>query len=217
MTSRHALPGLMMVLATVTVPVACGNVTALSANTDGGPDASHGTSRSGEGGGGGKGASAGAGGLGIVGAGGSPAIDAGAANGLLGKYFTSDQGGTAYMTRVDATIDFSGGPSGLEPAEVTWTGEIDLDGTASIEFSANPSDQLSMSITNQVYATGGAIGMGQITGTISTLVRGWAMISVDIKRTDLTSSFKAVLSRQLSSDGSTIPFIVVPTDVLKPD
>jgi hypothetical protein len=224
--SRIALPGVLTVLLAAAFPIACGNVTAIAA--DGGQEGGK-TQLPGEGGSGGSlgGTSGskgtGTGGTSSVGAGGQGAagtrtdggLDAGPATGLTGAY--SFVGGTTNMNRVDPTIDFNPGLAGFEPTEVMWTGEVDVDGTAAISLSGNSSDQLSIYLHNQNYSNGETTGTGQVTTTIPSLFTGWASITIDIKRSDLTSPFEAVLSRQLSSGSSTGSFASVPTDVLKPE
>jgi hypothetical protein len=161
----------------------------------------------GTGGSGGEGSSPGTGGQATADAG----TDAVSITGLTGSYFASARG-AAYITRIDPTVDFDPGPANFEPEEVTWTGEINTDNTAAVEIQGNDTDIVSMTIQGQA-TTPGSTGLTGLPSTIATF-GGWQTISVDIKRSDMTSPFKAILIRQLTGTTTIAP---VPTEALRPE
>jgi hypothetical protein len=135
--------------------------------------------------------------------------------GLLGSYYASARA-AAFMTCIDPVIDFDPGRSDLQPEEVSWTGEIFVDGTQAVEIEANDDDQVSPTIGGQ--STGaGAMGLTGVRTDLANLT-GWQPLTVDIVRTDHSMPFKAILIRQqLPADGAPSPVEPAPTEVLKPE
>jgi hypothetical protein len=133
-----------------------------------------------------------------------------AITGLTGTYYAGPRQ-AAYMTRIDATVNFDPAPVNLDPEEVSWTGEIQTDNTLAVEIQGNDDDQVSLTINGMTTPVGelGLTGIGSNTFTFG----GWQKITIDIVHTNTSEPFEAILMWQVSA-GSVYP---VPTQALRPE